>query len=49
MEKAQFGTTGHMSSRAIFGAAALSSVTQAQADRAIETGVKRSRAYAPFP
>src|SRR5690606_30995580 len=39
MEKVQFGRTGHMSSRAIFGAAALSSVTQAQADRAIETAV----------
>lgn len=37
MEKAPFGRTGHMSSRAIFGAAALSSVTQAEADRAIET------------
>ena len=39
MDKAPFGTTGHMSSRAIFGAAALSNVTQAQADRAIETAV----------
>ncbi len=39
MEKAPFGSTGHMSSRAIFGAAALSGVTQAEADRAIETAV----------
>src|SRR5690606_2866297 len=39
MHKAPFGTTGHVSSRAIFGAAALSNVTQAQADRAIETAV----------
>lgn len=39
MRKAPFGSTGHMSSRAIFGAAALSDVTQAQADRAIETAV----------
>lgn len=39
MRKAPFGSTGHMSSRAIFGAAALSNVTQAQADRAIETAV----------
>jgi aryl-alcohol dehydrogenase-like predicted oxidoreductase len=39
MDKAPFGRTGHTSSRAIFGAAALSNVTQAQADRAIETAV----------
>lgn len=39
MEKAPFGSTGHMSSRAIFGAAALSGVTQVEADRAIETAV----------
>ena len=39
MEKAPFGSTGHMSSRAIFGAAALSGVTQAEADWAIETAV----------
>lgn len=39
MEKAPFGRTGHMSSRAIFGAAALSDVTPAQADRAIEAAV----------
>ncbi len=31
-----FGKTGHNSSRAIFGAAGLSTVTQAQADRALE-------------
>lgn len=31
-----FGRTGHDSSRAIFGAAGLSAVTQAQADRALE-------------
>lgn len=35
--KAPFGNTGHLSSRVIFGAAALSDVTQAQADEAIET------------
>ena len=35
--KAPFGRTGHLSSRAIFGAAALSDVTQGEADRAIET------------
>jgi aryl-alcohol dehydrogenase-like predicted oxidoreductase len=39
MDKAPFGRTGHMSSRAIFGAAALSDVDQATADRAIETAV----------
>ncbi|HZJ09790.1 MAG TPA: aldo/keto reductase [Trueperaceae bacterium] len=37
MDKAPFGTTGHQSSRAIFGAAALSDVTQARADEAVET------------
>ncbi|MCC2628414.1 MAG: aldo/keto reductase, partial [Thermomicrobiales bacterium] len=31
-----FGQTGHRSTRAIFGAAALSDVTQAEADRTIE-------------
>src|ERR671938_1825081 len=31
-----FGRTGHMSTRAIFGAAALSSVTQDEADRTLE-------------
>ncbi len=34
--RAPFGRTGHQSSRAIFGAAALSRVTQDEADRAIE-------------
>ncbi|MFN2322609.1 MAG: aldo/keto reductase [Trueperaceae bacterium] len=34
--RAPFGRTGHQSSRAIFGAAALSSVTQDEADRAIQ-------------
>src|SRR5690606_26485974 len=37
MAYAPFGRPGHMSSRAIFGAAALSHVTQGVADRAIET------------
>ncbi len=39
MDEAPFGRTGHMSSRAIFGAAALSDADQATADRAIETVV----------
>ncbi len=34
--RAPFGRTGHQSSRALFGAAALSRVTQDEADRAIE-------------
>jgi aryl-alcohol dehydrogenase-like predicted oxidoreductase len=34
--RAPFGRTGHQSSRAIFGAAALSRVTQDEADRAVE-------------
>jgi aryl-alcohol dehydrogenase-like predicted oxidoreductase len=34
--KQPFGRTGHMSTRAIFGAAALSSVTQDEADRTME-------------
>ncbi len=34
---APFGSTGHESTRTIFGAAALGSVTQAEADRALET------------
>jgi len=38
--KAPFGRTGHLSSRAIFGAAALSNVTQAAADRAIDTALR---------
>lgn len=40
MHYAPFGRTGHMSSRAIFGAAALSDVSQATADRAIETVIQ---------
>jgi len=35
--KAPFGSTGHESSRTIFGAAALGGVTQLEADRALET------------
>jgi len=35
--RAPFGSTGHESSRTIFGAAALGSVSQAQADEALET------------
>ena len=38
--KAPFGKTGHESSRTIFGAAALGSVTQAEADRALETALE---------
>jgi aryl-alcohol dehydrogenase-like predicted oxidoreductase len=34
--RAPFGSTGHESTRTIFGAAALASVTQAEADRALE-------------
>jgi aryl-alcohol dehydrogenase-like predicted oxidoreductase len=34
--KAPFGTTGHRSSRAIFGAASLGAVSQAEADKALE-------------
>ncbi len=37
--KAPFGRTGHHSSRAIFGAAALSDVTQDDADRAVQTAL----------
>ena len=36
IERAPFGRTGHQSRRTIFGAAALSRVTQAEADRALE-------------
>jgi aryl-alcohol dehydrogenase-like predicted oxidoreductase len=36
IEKQPFGRTGHNSTRAIFGAAALSRVTQAEADRTLE-------------
>jgi len=35
--KAPFGSTGHQSTRTLFGAAALSDVTQEEADRAMET------------
>jgi aryl-alcohol dehydrogenase-like predicted oxidoreductase len=35
IEKLPFGRTGHLSTRTIFGAAALSQVTQAQADRTL--------------
>ncbi|MBN1316858.1 MAG: aldo/keto reductase, partial [Anaerolineales bacterium] len=37
IEKQPFGRTGHMSTRIIFGAAALSKVTQAEADRTLES------------
>ena len=37
IEKHEFGRTGHLSTRVIFGAAALGHVTQADADRALET------------
>lgn len=36
IEKLPFGRTGHMSTRTIFGAAALSQVTQAEADRILD-------------
>jgi aryl-alcohol dehydrogenase-like predicted oxidoreductase len=36
IERAHFGRTGHSSSRVIFGAAALGSVTQADADRTLD-------------
>jgi aryl-alcohol dehydrogenase-like predicted oxidoreductase len=36
IEKRPFGRTGHMSTRILFGAAALSKVTQAEADRTLE-------------
>jgi len=35
-----FGRTGHISTRVLFGAAALSRVTQAEADKAVETLIK---------
>ncbi len=35
-----FGRTGHNSTRLLFGAAALGSVTQAEADQAMETLIK---------
>ena len=40
MEKRRFGRSGHMSTVAIFGAAALSTVTQQEADRAMEMAIK---------
>lgn len=36
IDKAPFGRTGHLSTRVIFGAAALGSVTQAEADQTLE-------------
>jgi aryl-alcohol dehydrogenase-like predicted oxidoreductase len=36
IEKMQFGRTGHASTRTLFGAAALSSVSQAEADQTLE-------------
>ena len=36
IEKRPFGRTGHMSSVIIFGAAALGSVTQAEADETLD-------------
>jgi len=36
IERQSFGRTGHMSTRTLFGAAALSRVTQAEADRTLE-------------
>lgn len=36
IEKIPFGRTGHLSTRTLFGAAALSQVTQAEADRTLE-------------
>lgn len=36
IQKIPFGKTGHMSTRTIFGAAALGSVTQAEADRTLD-------------
>ena len=39
--KAPFGKTGHESTRTIFGAASLGSVTQAEADRALELILER--------
>ena len=40
MEKRRFGRTGHMSTVVIFGAAAISNVSQAEADRAIELALQ---------
>ena len=36
IERQPFGRTGHMSTRTIFGAAALSRVTQTEADRTFD-------------
>ena len=36
IEKRRFGRTGHLSTAAIFGAAALKNVTQSEADRTLE-------------
>ncbi len=36
IEKKQFGATGHLSTRALFGAAALAKVTQAEADKTMD-------------
>ncbi|MCB9421673.1 MAG: aldo/keto reductase [Ardenticatenaceae bacterium] len=36
IEKMEFGRTGHLSTRTLFGAAALASVTQAEADKTLE-------------
>ena len=38
--KQKFGTTGHLSTRTIFGAAALSNVTQAEADQTLDVLLK---------
>ena len=35
--KAEFGRTGHLSTRILFGAAALGGVTQAEADKTLFT------------
>jgi aryl-alcohol dehydrogenase-like predicted oxidoreductase len=40
IEKMMFGKTGHLSTRTLFGAAALGSVTQAEADQTLETLLK---------
>ena len=40
IEKRPFGRTGHMSTATIFGAAALGSVTQAEADQTLKVLLK---------
>src|ERR1700690_610810 len=40
IEKLAFGRTGHVSTRTVFGAAALGNVTQAEADRTLEVLLK---------